>query len=72
MVTVIEPLGEDRDGLNRVRFALRDASDVRSVLGVANAATEIRAFNALLPSMDEVFIRAVEECNTPSVTPPAL
>lgn len=72
MVTVIEPLGTDRDGLNRVRFALREASDVRQVLGAANAASEIRAFNALLPSMDEVFIRAVESCNEPVVTPPAL
>ncbi|MDE6300698.1 MAG: ATP-binding cassette domain-containing protein [Muribaculaceae bacterium] len=72
MVTVIEPLGTDRDGLNRVRFALRDASDVRLVLGTANADADIRAFNALLPSMDEVFIRAVESCNEPAVIPPAL
>ena len=72
LVTVIEPLAQDRDGLNRVRFALREASDVRQVLSAANATADINAFNALLPSMDEVFIRAVENCNNPSVTPPAL
>lgn len=72
MVRIIEPMGTDRDGISRVRFSLNAPEDSRQVLAAANAAAMLRTFNPLLPSMDEIFIRTVENANSNTVTPPAL
>lgn len=72
MVRIIEPMGTDRDGISRVRFSLNAPDDSREVLAAANAAAMLRTFNPLLPSMDEIFIRTVEDSNSQLQTPPAL
>ncbi len=72
MVRIIEPMGTDRDGISRVRFSLNSPDDSRDVLAAANASALLRTFNPLLPSMDEIFIRTVEDSNSQPQTPPAL
>lgn len=72
MVKVIEPLEKDRDGLARLRFTLAAPDSLRPLLAAANSKVDIRSFNQLLPSMDEIFIRTVEASNSQSPTPPAL
>lgn len=72
MVKVIEPLEKDRDGVSRLRFTLAAPDALRPLIATANSTVDIRCFDRLLPSMDEIFIRAVEESDTNQVTPPAL
>lgn len=72
MVKVVEPLPADRDGVSRLRFTLVEEESLRPLLAEANALTDIRFFNRLLPSMDEIFIRAVENSNFPQITPPEI
>lgn len=72
MVRIIEPMGTDRDGITRVRFSLNKPDDTRDVLAAANSEAMLRTFNPLLPSMDEIFIRTVENANTTIQTPPEL
>ncbi len=71
-VRTIEPMGTDRDGISRIRFSLNSPDDIRDVLATANSAAMLRTFNPLLPSMDEIFIRTVENANSTIQTPPAL
>lgn len=59
----------DRDGLSRITFTLIEPDAARSFLSAANQSVEIRSFNQILPSMDDIFIRAVETSN--AKTPPA-
>lgn len=72
MVRTIEPMGTDRDGIDHVRFSLGAEGDSRAVLAAVNPDFLIRSFNPLLPSMDEIFIRTVENSNNQPATPPAL
>lgn len=72
MVKIIEPMGTDRDGISRIRFSLNNQDDTRDVLAAANAEAMLRTFNPLLPSMDEIFIRTVENANNTIQTPPEL
>lgn len=72
LVKVIEPIPADRDGISRVCFSLNAPDDSRTVLATANTNALIRTFNPLLPSMDEIFIRTVEESNHQTTTPPAI
>lgn len=71
-VNGLTPIGTDRDGITHVKFSLTDPADSRHVLAAANLATEIRSFNPMLPSMDEIFIRTVNASNMQPSTPPAL
>ncbi len=71
-VRTIEPMATDRDGISHVRFSLNSQDDLRNLLGVANAEVMLRTFNPLLPSMDEIFIRTVENSNHSTPTPPEL
>lgn len=59
----IEYHPDDRDGNHVVTFAVNDAYDVRPLLAAANAGADITGFNRILPSMDEIFISAVENYN---------
>lgn len=71
--TITKNLGSDRDGVRRLRFKLVDADALRPLLAAANSAVDIRSFDRLLPSMDEIFIRTVEASNSSTPpTPPAL
>ncbi|MDE6042218.1 MAG: DUF4162 domain-containing protein, partial [Muribaculaceae bacterium] len=53
----------DTDGLNRAILSLRESSDLPAVVAAANAAVRLEGFHALLPSMDEIFIKTVETSN---------
>ncbi len=72
MVKMIEPIPADRDGISHIRFSLNSPDDTRTVIATANSNACIRTFNPLLPSMDEIFIRTVEESNHKTETPPAI
>ncbi len=61
---LIESLGERCDILesgesvyNTLKIHVKD--DVRDAIAVANQAVELRSFKELIPSMDDIFIRAV-------------
>ncbi|MDO4320462.1 MAG: ABC transporter ATP-binding protein [Bacteroidales bacterium] len=71
-VTGLTDMGPDRDGIEHVQFSLISPDDTRTVLATANSAIEIRSFNPVLPSMDEIFIRTVNASNQQTSTPPAL
>lgn len=53
-------------------FRLRSPEDLRNVLAAANSAVTLFGFNRILPSMNDIFIRAVNDNNSSPVTPPAL
>ncbi len=72
IVRTIEPLSDLADGLSIVRFTLNSPDDTRLVLAEANSTAMIRSFQPLLPSMDEIFIKTVQNSNQSPVTPPAL
>ncbi len=59
----IEASTPDADGLNRAVLSLRDSADLPAVVAAANAAVRLEGFRALLPSMDEIFIKTVETSN---------
>lgn len=66
-----EVSGPDRHGTATATFSLTDADAVRPAIAAANAAVDIRSFRPLLPSMDEIFIRTVNDYNSSSTpTPP--
>lgn len=71
-VNGLTDMGTDRDGIEHVQFSLIAPDDMRQVLATANSATDIRSFNPVLPSMDEIFIRTVNASNQQTSTPPAL
>ena len=68
---VLQPLGElcsvlereyDRiSGLTSAKIHIEHNSDVRSVIAAVNEAVELRSFTEIIPSMNNIFIRAVEE-----------
>ncbi|MDE7124904.1 MAG: ATP-binding cassette domain-containing protein [Muribaculaceae bacterium] len=48
-----------------VEFTLKDADALRPLIAAANEAVTLRSFEPYMPSMDEIFISAVENSNTP-------
>lgn len=69
----VEPVAEsfalgalDHDGNALASLSLRSADDIRPLLAAVNSAVSIRGFRQLLPSMDNIFISAVEESNSKS------
>lgn len=73
IANVTDTLQADRDGVARIRFKVASPEAIRPLLSAANGVVDIRSFAELLPSMDEIFIRAVQssDSSTPP-TPPAL
>ncbi len=55
----------DKIGTATLEFTLRSAEDMRPMLAAANQAVDLRSFAPYMPSMDEIFISAVEKSNTP-------
>ena len=51
------------DGFATADVRLASPADVRAFLARANEAVEINAFRAVLPTMDDIFINAVEQSN---------
>jgi ABC-2 type transport system ATP-binding protein len=46
-------------GFNTMKIHIKADSEVRNVIAAANEATEIRSFSEIIPSMNDIFIRAV-------------
>jgi ABC-2 type transport system ATP-binding protein len=42
------------------RIRIKDTASVRDSITVANEAVELRSFREVIPSMNDIFIRAVE------------
>ena len=67
----MEFIAEDRDGVRRVRFTIAGGESPRELLAAANSVVDIKSFSQILPTMDDIFIRAVEASNasTPPIPP---
>lgn len=59
-VTAADP---DREGLQRAILRLRGADALPGAVAAANAAVRLEGFHAILPSMDDIFIKTVEASN---------
>lgn len=59
----IVPAGIDRDGFLSVSLKLNASEDLRDVIAAANNAVDLKSFRQVFPSMDEIFIRTVENYN---------
>lgn len=46
-------------GLNRMKLHIANDSDVRSIIAATNDTVELRSFNEVIPTMNDIFIRAV-------------
>ncbi len=49
----------DLTGFSTMKLHVADNADVRSVIAAINEETELRSFNEIIPSMNDIFIRAV-------------
>lgn len=55
--------GISPDGFATAQVRLAGKDDVRAFLAAANQAVDINSFRRVLPSMDDIFVSAVEESN---------
>ena len=46
-------------GFNKVKLHLATDEEVRAVIAAANESVEMRSFREIIPSMNDIFIRAV-------------
>lgn len=63
MVKALDMQGLDRDGFQTVAMQLNNADDLRQIIGAVNAAVDLKAFKQQLPTMNDIFIRTVENFN---------
>lgn len=63
-VTGITDMNDDRHSAQTIEFTLKEPGTMRSLLAAANEAVNLRSFEPYMPSMDEIFISAVEKSNT--------
>ena len=54
------------DGMVREILRFQPGTPMRDIIATANEAVDLRSFSSDLPSMDEIFIRSVEESNRKS------
>jgi len=54
---------QDKVTAATVEFTIKDASAVRPLIAAANEVADLRSFAPYMPSMDEIFISAVEKSN---------
>ena len=47
-------------GINRAKIHIAADSDVRNVIAAVNNSVELRSFSEVIPTMNDIFIRAVE------------
>ena len=64
--------GTDRDGADLASFALRSPDDLRQVIANINNVVDLRRFNLILPSMNDIFIRSIQASNSSNSIPPEL
>lgn len=48
-------------GFNKIKIHVADDSDLRGVIAKANESVEIRSFREIIPSMNDIFVRAVND-----------
>lgn len=46
-------------GINRIKLHIASDSEVRAVIAASNDSVELRSFSEIIPSMNDIFIRAV-------------
>ena len=46
-------------GFNKVKIHVADDSDLRGVITKVNESVEVRSFREIIPSMNDIFVRAV-------------
>ena len=46
-------------GINRIKLHIASDSEVRGVIATTNESVELRSFSEIIPSMNDIFIRAV-------------
>ena len=63
MAHSIEQAGTDNEGFERMTLRLRESSDLPLVVAAANSCARLEGFHAILPSMDDIFIKTVEASN---------
>ncbi len=63
MAHSIEQAGTDNEGFERMTLRLRESSDLQLVVAAANSCARLEGFHAILPSMDDIFIKTVEASN---------
>ncbi|MDE6271098.1 MAG: ATP-binding cassette domain-containing protein [Muribaculaceae bacterium] len=59
----IKDSSPDREGLQRAILHLKGADALPLAVAAANGAVRLEGFHAMLPSMDEIFIKTVEASN---------
>ena len=63
MVDNIKSNSFDSAGHPQITFQLKDPADRRNVIAAANNMADIVSFEPLLPTMDEIFVKAVSDAN---------
>lgn len=61
--TVLETV-DDGTGMGRLKMSIPDDDAVRAAVTAINSQTAIRSFREIIPSMNDIFIRAVSEENS--------
>ena len=60
LCNVLESEYDKFSGLTSAKIHIENNSDVRSVISAVNEAVELRSFTEIIPSMNNIFIRAVD------------
>ena len=47
-------------GINKAKIHIADDKEIRSVIAAVNESVELRSFSEVIPTMNDIFIRAVE------------
>jgi ABC-2 type transport system ATP-binding protein len=63
-VRAIEAESVDDSGATTMTLRLADDVTARQLIGSINDVVELLSFNAFLPSMDDIFIRSVQQSNS--------
>ncbi|MDE7426607.1 MAG: ATP-binding cassette domain-containing protein [Muribaculaceae bacterium] len=61
MLESCSPVESDSNGYNNVIFNLKDSTDIRTLIARLNENVEIRGFNEILPSINDIFIQVVKD-----------
>lgn len=59
----VDDIADDRQGMQRAMVRLREADALPHAIAAVNGAVRLEGFHALLPSMDDIFIKTVEASN---------
>ena len=59
-VEVLDEAAVADSSLNQMRIRLNDGVSLRESIAAANEAVELRSFREVIPSMNDIFIKAVE------------